>query len=473
MLLAAAAQEPVPESSENPQSVIRNPQSEGGYAPEPERPGRAVSRSGQFRVTGGRPEDRRAAPNRNSVAILMEETKSAMRALLEEREDSWVVPVDVVLEGRPGDPPRLSPVVYDLGHAGERFSLGARIDLSRGMDREAIDRAAWTVLLYERSLRGIKPNELQDPLIVRPWLVEGLREAKLWRDGRADRRLYEGVLKAGGGFSTDELFEMTAARWERLDGASRLAFRVLSGAMVMALLEQSQGAETPEEKAKGRLAFQGFCGEVARFGGEMPVLLRKHFPDLNLSETSLAKWRELTLAKLASAPLSTVLSIRDTETALADVLKLRYHDKEGNLHVKDISAWKEVAEFEEALRREALRPAEDQLVHLSYRCFPSYRPMLAGYQAILRDIAADRTSAIDVRLAELEEERVIRMERAVRARDYLDFIEISEAREVSGQFDDYLKLKRELEERPRAPRHDHLSKALDRMDAIYERKKRR
>src|SRR5690606_31579189 len=113
------------------------------------------------------------------------------------------------------------------------------------------------------------------------------------------------------------------------------------------------------------------------------------------------------------------------------------------------------------------------LVHLSYRCFPSYRPLLSAYQEILRDLAADRTKDAGARLAALSEERFLRMERAIRARDFLDFIEISEAREVSGEFDDYLRLKAELEERPRPPRKDHVSEVLDRMNSLYERKKPR
>jgi len=239
LVLAAMAQEPM--LSPDPADRADAPPSDGGYAPEPERPGRAVSQSGQFRVTGSGDDDRSAAANRASVALLMEEAKNTLHRLIGETDLSWVVPVDVILEGKAGDSPRAVPVSYDLGHAGGRFSLGVRIDMSRGLDRDLIDRAAWTVLLYERSLRTVKPEELDSPLIVRPWLVEGLREAKLWREGRADRRLYEGVLKAGGGYSPDELFEMTAARWEKLDGASRHVFRVLSGAMMMALLEQSQG----------------------------------------------------------------------------------------------------------------------------------------------------------------------------------------------------------------------------------------
>ena len=58
--------------------------------------------------------------------------------------------------------------------------------------------------------------------------------------------------------------------------------------------------------------------------------------------------------------------------------------------------------------------------------------------------------------------------RATRARDYLDWFEISNARETSGVFDDYLLLKRRLESNPR-DRKDGVSSYLDRMDAVFHR----
>src|SRR5690606_5354796 len=79
LLLVAApaqepAQEPLPEPGGPPSSADPGAQPEGGYAPAPERAGRAVSRSGQFRVSGGDPADRSAGANRSSVAFNLEET---------------------------------------------------------------------------------------------------------------------------------------------------------------------------------------------------------------------------------------------------------------------------------------------------------------------------------------------------------------------------------------------------------------
>ena len=442
---------------------------EGGYVEREQAEVKAVSRSGMFRVAGGTPAQR------SSVALFLESTRDEFEALIREQDDAagkevgkrgsfgeaakknqdFGVAVNVFLL----ETPRPRRVEYDLTFTPDAFSLAIRVDVTRGIDNKLLERAALTVLLYERALRDVKPGELEDPLIIRPWLVEGMAEAMKWRAGRADRRIYEGVFRKGGGFTMDELFELTERSYGKLDGASRLAFRALSGALVMALLEQPRGKE----------AFRSFAGEAARFAGEMPILLRKHFPELNLSERSLAKWWTLTLAQLVEPKLSEVLTIPDTERELDEALQFHLRDPDGNALTLPIASWEVVAGLEaEEDRGDAAKPAEEALTRLSYRCFPSYRPLLREYQLILRDVVQGATAEIAPRLEEMAQQRELRIQRVTRARDYLDFIEISQARTLSGEFDDYMRLKEELELRPRPKRHDRISNVLDVMQRTYE-----
>ena len=447
---AVPVEEPaLPAQPAQPEAVVP-----GGNVPRPKAAEVAYSESRMFRVTGG------DGATRSSVVLLLEQYKNKFHKLLEEKDRRTVVPVNVVLSTEPVE----RGIQYDLGKTNDSFVLGIRIHPDPGIDQDLLERAALTVMLYERSLRTLKPDALEDPLVVRPWLVEGLVEARKWSEGSADRRLYEGVFRRGGGFTMDELFELSDRSFQQLDSASRLSFRALSGALVMALLEQPQGRE----------AFRNFCGEAARFSGEMPVLMRKHFPDLNLSEKSLAKWWALTLAKLVQPKLTEALPVADTERELNAALQFHTRDADGNALDKGIDSWKEITALEDTERREAVRPVEDGLVRLSYRCFPSYRPIIQEYQQILRDIVAGKKEdKIQPRLSELSEQRVVRMERAERARDYLDFIEISLARDLSGEFDDYMRLKKELELRPRPKRHDRLTVVLDKMQKLYEPKVRK
>lgn len=464
---------PVPEPLE-PVEEPAVPVPAGGNVPAPEDKLRATSRSGMFRVSGG------DQAKRGSVALLLEQSKDDFEALMRDRDtdaekqaakkaaffeaergglDDFKVPVNVEIVPGAGN----ETVDYSLRFTPDQFVLGIRVHMDRGIDHELLGRAALTILLYERALRDVTPGEFSDPLVVRPWLVEGLAEAAKWRAGRADRRIYEGVFKRGGGFTMEELFELTDKSYRQLDGASRLAFQALSGALVMALLEQPEG----------RGAFRAFAGEAARFAGEMPMLLRKHFPDLNLSERSLAKWWALTLARLVQPPLTEVLPIRDTELALDEALQFHSRDADGNAVKRGIDGWEAVADLERFEREEAVRPAEDGLVRLSYRCFPSYRSTIEKYQQILRDIAGGGRDGIAERLQELQEERRVRVERALRARDYMDYFEISRARNLSGEFDDYLRLKKELELKPRPQRKDRITDYLDILQKSYEPRPKR
>ena len=95
------------------------------------------------------------------------------------------------------------------------------------------------------------------------------------------------------------------------------------------------------------------------------------------------------------------------------------------------------------------------------------RQRSAGQQA-LGKLTKNNTKDLAPRLAGLAETRATMLARATRARDYLDWFEITRARETSGAFDDYLRLK----DRLKAPHHhrkDDLSEYLDRMDRIFYR----
>jgi hypothetical protein len=197
------------------------------------------------------------------------------------------------------------------------------------------------------------------------------------------------------------------------------------------------------------------------------VLLRRHFPELNQSEDSLAKWWALQLANKGAAPLTDSLSIAETERSLNEVLKLHFRDSDGSAQERPLSAWKDVAAMKEAERGEAVRPAQDGLVRLSYRSFPSYRSLLLEYQTVLSSLSRGKTEKVEASLASLEASRELMRRKAERARDFLDWFEITRARQTSGEFDDYLKLKDRLNFKS-VKREDDLSKYLDRMDEMFK-----
>jgi hypothetical protein len=440
---AAAGAEEIPRAVQ----VTEPPASAASAVPEV-----IFSRTKQFRVSGG------DSLVRGTVALLAEETKDELLRLTGE-PDEWKVPVTIRLHGKAGDPLPARTVSMRLLVVEGVKELQLDAHLSRGVEQERFKRAVTEALLYERALRTDSGGDSEQPLLVPPWLSDGLREATAWRLNQSDRRLYEALFKRGGLFKIEDLFAMGENAFEEMDGATRAAYPVSSGALVMALLEQPQGRE----------GFRAFLSEVAAYQGEMPGLLRKHFPELNLSETSLAKWWALQLAAKGGLNLLTdILTIQQTETALAEALRLNFRTAEGIVQQKELAAWPELAALEEPERIAAVRPAQDALVRLSYRCFPSYRPLLAEYQLVLDAIAKNKTRGVAERLAALDGTRATMVARAARARDYLDWFEITRARETSGAFDDYQRLKERLKANPHQ-RKDNLSAYLDRMDRIFHR----
>lgn len=452
--LRAIAVEEIPAVDPNAGQVVLPPSQQGTGVTE-----RVISSTGQFRITGGESQDR------GTIAMLAEEAKKELLDLTEElnqqvdRREDWKVPVTIRLHGRSGDamPPRTVAMRLLFNETGYEVLLD--VHLSRGIEHERFKYAVTSALIHERTLRNLPARESDVPFTVPPWLVEGLREATAWRLDQSDRRLYEALFRTGGLYKLEEVFALDEEHFENNDGAMRAAFRVSSGALVMALLQQPQG----------KAGFRAFLNEVSDFQGEMPALLRKHFPELNLSETSLSKWWALQLANIGGQNLaSDVYSISKTDEMLTETLRLNFRTAEGIIQQKDISAWPEIAELTEQERVGAVRLAQDQLVRLSYRCFPSYRPMLSEYQVVLGSIARNKTKDVEKQLAGLSQRRTVMVEKAAHGKEYLVWFELTRAREPSDAFDDYMRLKEKLKDNPHK-RSDDLSKYLDRMDAIFSR----
>ena len=131
-----------------------------------------------------------------------------------------------------------------------------------------------------------------------------------------------------------------------------------------------------------------------------------------------------------------------------------------------------MAAMEEVDRIEAVRLAQDDLLRLSFRSFPSYRVLLLQYQALLSDLAKGNTKDMVKSLAALGGTRATMVAKAERARDFMDWFEITRARETSCAFDDYLNLKAWLKSRPN-PRKDGMSGYLDKLDPLFALPKER
>jgi hypothetical protein len=409
-------------------------------------PARSVSVSNQFIVIGV------DASLRSTNALLGDEVKKSLLAMSEEK-DEWKTPITIRILGKQGEPIPNNPVRFHLTFNERGWDLALDVHVGVALQRERMRRVITEALLYEQALREMPPAENEVPLVAPPWLVEGLLEAVAWKEQQTDRKLYAALFNHGGIYRLPDLLAVDESSYKDLDGGTRAAFRVASGALVMALVEQPQGKE----------GFQRFLRQAASFGGEMPILLKQCFPELNLSERSLEKWVALKVAEAKEPALTESLGVEETERGLQEALILHFRNA-GELFIEQPIelAWQDVAALSSGKRTEAVRSAEDALVRLSYRSFPSYRPLISEYQLILRDIAAGKTATVAGRLAKLSETRATMLARTRDAADFLDWFEITRAREISGEFEDYLKLKERLkDETPK--RNDPISAYLDLM----------
>ena len=424
-------------------------------APMPE-DGVAKSRSKQFRISGGN------EMGRGLCVILTESAKGEFLRLLEQGDD-WKIPISVVLHGEPGDKAPASTFVTRLKVVDGVYLLQLHTHLAEGLKVEQFKQAVTEMLLYERSLRAMPFVDDAMTLSVPPWLSVGLREASAWRLQQTDRRLYAAMFKQDGAYKVEDLLTVGRGEYFKLDEASKVAFRVSAGALVMALLEQPQGRE----------AFRKFVAEAAAFEGEMSLLMQRHFPELNLSPNSLAKWWALQLANQGGLKLLTdVMTVRETEEQLTKALYLELPapvgaEPAGPQRV-GLDQWALLEGMDDQERTAAVKPAQAALVHLSYRCFPAYRPLLVEYQKQLIRLSRGEGKAVVEPLKQLGQARNIMAAKTERARDYLDWFEITTARETSGVFDDYLRLKKELGKREHN-RKDGMSLYLDRMDKLFDR----
>lgn len=368
------------------------------------------------------------------------------------------LPIIIKLHGAEGDKELPRSMATRISSIQGEYQLLLHIHLARGVDQDTLRYHLMELLLYERGLAEGQLLEDEDRLIVKPWLIVGILEAMDIRSGGADRRLYQAGIDFISILPLEQVFEASEKQWREMIGRQPMAFRAISGAVVNSLLRQPEG----------KPSMAAYLADFATFRGEYENLLREHFPGMNQSSSSLRKWVNLELLELGTARVTQVHSMLETESRLESLLKLRYRDESGSAMQVDIDHYDELIGFEANQRVEAVAASRAELERLSYRCFPTYRPILSEYESILRDIARGEDKQIRSRLAKLMDVRMKMKSAATRARDYLDWFYITQSNEVSADFDKYRALMEAMEkQQERSPKGDTASNYLDQIQRFY------
>ena len=345
------------------------------------------------------------------------------------------------------------------GGAPYRLQIYLRLGRGSSFEQKQFERVILQMLVMERSLRSLPEGESVERVEVRPWLLDGLAEAIQWKNGKGDRRMYSSLMESGGWIEVEDLVDRAAIAG--LDVLSRELFRASSGALVMALLAQNQGAKSLAD----------FLGKVAVFEGEQMILLRTHFPQANLGPKGLERWWMLQVAALSEKKLSEAMTIPETDERLSGILELHLKNENEEAFRVSLGSWRQVAGLQSQEERiESIRPANDLLAHLSFRCFPTFRPVIAGYLKILSDVADGKTEEVEEMIRNLEEFRTAEVERHQKLVDLMDWYHLSSVRKESGEFEDYLKMQKNLRKGNEFGK-DPLHQYLDKVQKVFEKPK--
>ncbi len=411
-----------------------------------------ITQFGSISVTGGEQQVR------GSIASVANELRDQLNQLCGDAGRKMKLPLIVKLYGAEGDAKLSRSILSKISSFQGQYQLLLHIHLAKGVDQYLLRYHLMELLLYERGLADGQFVEEGDRVVIKPWLVIGMLEAIDIRSGDSNREIYQADIDFLSVLPLEKVFDATENQWREMIGREPVTFRAISGAIVNSLLRQPDG----------KSGISSYLAEFATFKGEYENLLRRHFSGMNKSSNSLGKWVNLELLELATARVTQVHSMLETESRLDGLLKLRYRDIDGSALSAGIDEYEQVLKREPSERIEAVAAARAELERLSYRCFPTYRPIFNEYDIILRDIVKGEDKDISSRLAKLIDVRMRMKAAAIRSRDYLDWYYITQSSDLSGTFTKYRALIEALKkEELRASPDDATSHYLDQVQKIY------
>lgn len=408
---------------------------------------RVISKSGQFTVTAA---DSLLA---GAVAIKADEIRNELIRLLS-LPKTFKHKICINLVGRADSPSVSQPIRSHINIIPGELSYEIRVHLGGGINLEKLHTEIISMLLYERSLRNINTEAFPDEVTLPPWLLTGIDQAILWNTGKIDRNIYSSLFKRAEMLNAEQILGYKSP--ETLDASSRLVYNASCGVLIMSLLNQKGGKD-----ALLSLLDQAVLGE-----GDLREIIERNFQSFRLNDAALHKWWALQLAQLSTPKVTESLSPTETEKRLTEALLFIHYDEDTQtplpISLDDVEAAVSLPDWQAQSRR-----VLDQLVHLSIRCFPGYRPIIAEYcrmiAALQNGMSAENAIQMVAPLIELREAYITA---SLRARDYLDWYEITHLGNRSASFSSYLDTMKILRSAPEHARTD-ISDYMDDIQALY------
>lgn len=373
-------------------------------------------------------------------------------------DTAWKHSISIRLLGRHSDPPRMNPIRMRVRIIGGQPNFQIRIYPGGGIDLQKLDGAVIAMVLYERALRELEADAYPDNIHLPEWLVTGIQQAVLWKNGQIDRSLYRNLFDRAEMLPPEEIISIEEPY--RLDAATRQVYDVSCGVLVMSLLDSPGGP----------VQLKALITEGALEEGTPREMLTRYFHELGVDESMLDKWWALELAALALPKASEALTPLESEAQLCEALSLVYFDDElgivRSVSLDNVYRLQELPDWQKHLR-----PCVERLVGLSATCFPGYRPIVIEYSRVLGDLLSGADpDKLQETLGPLNELRRAYVAAAVRGRDYLDWYEITHLGHTNTRsFDSYLAAM-EMLRREDAGAETPLSRYLADIEALHTQK---
>lgn len=454
-LIDDSSDRPVLRGSSNASAVPRTPQRPAAIPAETaaqtvkRQPFTSVSASRQFHVIG---MDSLLA---GAISTRADAIRAALVKILKQ-PDEWKHQIIIRLAGEPGSPVPANPIRMQTVIVGNSLSYNIFIHLGRGINQDRLRHAVVSTLLYEMMLRNVDPEGLPDEVTLPPWLIAGLEQAVLWHNNEADRAMYSTLFQQSGIMTPEEILTSREPEKE-LDATSYAAYQTSCGALVLCLLNQQNGPEGMKQLL-----------DQAILGNDDPKnLIRRHFPQLNLTPSSLHKWWTLQLSRMATPPLTETLTIMETERHLREALTLVRYDPDtratATFPLDDLNQAHSLPD----LNRQLVN-VSGSLLNLSRRSFPAYRPVIVEYAKLVALMQTGKITGREAapKIGELREIRELSMKTARRVRDYMDWYEINTRSGTGKTFASYAAAVKLLREREQ-PANTPISRYLDDIEKLY------
>lgn len=371
--------------------------------------------------------------------------------------DEWKYGISIRLRGTTSDRAHPNPIRTRIRIIGKEPNLQIRIFAGGGINLERLDEAIVTMLLYEYALRGVNANALPESVQIPGWLLVGIQQAMLWREGRIDRRLYRSLFNKAEMMSPEDIINTQPT--ELLDAGSRQVYEVSCGVLILGLLHQEDGAQ----RLRTLMA-----DAVIQDISDSRDVIGSYFHELNLNKTNFTKWWALELAALALPDTADLLTPLETERRLNEALTFT-GVREGTRLPLSINLHRLGQLTKQPNWQRQLYPCMVKLSQLNLIAFPGYRVIISEYSDIIMRLANGVSpKEIEPELAPLAELRRAYSEASTRGRDYLDWYEVTHlGRADSDSFDRYAETMRLLRKQAGGP-STPISRYLDAIEALHE-----